>query len=96
MLRERPTNYINGSTGKFCLSLHYNGDNSYLFVNGKKTYKIKADNKNASFPTQFCLESISEKFYAAESRKLFFNGYIYIYIYFMFQSITLLFINLIY
>ena len=21
---------------KFCLSLHYNGDNSYLFVNGKE------------------------------------------------------------
>ena len=22
---------------KFCLSFHYNGDNSYLFVKGKKT-----------------------------------------------------------
>ena len=21
---------------RFCLNLHYNGDNSYLFVNGKK------------------------------------------------------------
>ena len=26
----------------FCLSLHYNGDNSYLFVNNKKIYKFKA------------------------------------------------------
>ena len=28
---------------KFCLSLHYNGTNSYLFVNGTKIYKFKAE-----------------------------------------------------
>ena len=27
---------------KFCLSLHYNGENSYLFVNGEEFYKFKA------------------------------------------------------
>ena len=27
---------------KFCLSLHYNGANSYLFVNGRDIYKFKA------------------------------------------------------
>ena len=27
---------------KFVLSLHYNSDNSYLFVNGKKELKFKA------------------------------------------------------
>ena len=27
---------------KFCLSLHYNGANSYLFVNGKEIHKFKA------------------------------------------------------
>ena len=27
---------------KFVLSLHYNGDNSYLFVNGKEELKFKA------------------------------------------------------
>ena len=26
---------------KFCLSVHYNGSNSYLFVNGTKTHKFK-------------------------------------------------------
>ena len=26
----------------FCLSLHYNGDSSYLFVNGKEVTKFKA------------------------------------------------------
>ena len=27
---------------KLCLSLHYNGANSYLFVNGTEIYKFKA------------------------------------------------------
>ena len=27
---------------KFSLSLHYNGENSYLIVNGTEIYKIKA------------------------------------------------------
>ena len=31
------TNFTIGNK-KFCLSLHYNGDSSYLFVNGKKNY----------------------------------------------------------
>ena len=50
---EGPTIRINGSFGspekkfsinfskantKFCLSLHYNADNSYLFVNGKEIF----------------------------------------------------------
>ena len=26
----------------FCLSLHYNSDNSYLFVNGKEVCRFKA------------------------------------------------------
>ena len=29
---------------KFCLSLHYNEDNSYLFVNGTEMTKFKANN----------------------------------------------------
>ena len=27
---------------KFCLSLHYNGANTYLFVNGTEIHKFKA------------------------------------------------------
>ena len=30
----------------FCLSLHYNGANSYLFVNGKEIIKFKAKDSN--------------------------------------------------
>ena len=36
---------------KFCLSLHYNGANSYLFVNGTEIHKFKAkDSKIVATP----------------------------------------------
>ena len=38
-------NFTQPST-KFVLSLHYNGDNSYLFVNGKQELKFKAKTEN--------------------------------------------------
>ena len=44
------------------MSLHYNGANSYLFVYGKKIYKFKANNRDANFSIQLCLESISNEF----------------------------------
>ena len=31
---------------KFCLNLHYNGANSYLFINGKEIHKFKAKDSN--------------------------------------------------
>ena len=37
-----------------------------MLVNGKEIFKFKADNKNANFPTQFCLRSISNGFRATE------------------------------
>ena len=62
---------------KFCLSLNYNADNSYLFVNRKEIFKFKVDNKNVNFPTRFCLGSISDRFSATESRELSLNGNVY-------------------
>ena len=50
------------------MSLHYNADNSYLFVNGKEIFKFKADNKNVNFPTQYCLGIISNGFSAGEPK----------------------------
>ena len=50
------------------MSLHYNADNSYLFVNTKKIFKFKTDNKNVNFPTQFSLGSISNRFSATTNR----------------------------
>ena len=44
---------------KFCLSLHYNGENSYLFVNGTEIYKFKAkDSEIVASP--LCLGNISK------------------------------------
>ena len=62
---------------KFCLSLHYKGDNSYLFVNGKEIFKFKSDNKNVNFPTQLCLGGISNGFSATESIKVSLIGSMY-------------------
>ena len=44
---------------KFCLSLHYNGANSYLFVNGTEIIKFKAkDSEIVASP--LCLGNISK------------------------------------
>ena len=44
---------------KFCLSLHYNGANSYLLVNGTEIYKFKAkDSEIVASP--LCLGNISK------------------------------------
>ena len=39
---------------KFSLSLHYNGDNSYLFVNGKEIINFKAKDSEI-VPYPLCL-----------------------------------------
>ena len=44
---------------KFCLSLHYNGANSYLFVNGIGIYKFKAKDSEI-VATSLCLGNISK------------------------------------
>ena len=44
---------------KLCLSLHYNGANSYLFVNGKEIHKFKAKDFEI-VATPLCLENISK------------------------------------
>ena len=43
----------------FCLSLLYNGANSYLFVNGTKIYKFKAKDSEI-VATPLCLGNISK------------------------------------
>ena len=44
---------------KFCLSLHYNGVNSYLFVNATEIYKFKAKDSEI-VATLLCLGNISK------------------------------------
>ena len=59
------------------MSLHYNGENSYLFVNGKEIFKFRSDSKNINFPTQLCLGSISNELRAIDSREIFLKGNMY-------------------
>ena len=51
----------------FCLSLHYNGDKSYLFVNGKEVTKFK-DRNSELIKYPMCLGDLS-KDYDRNSRK---------------------------
>ena len=44
---------------KFCLSLHYNGASSYLFVNGTGIYKFK-EKSSEIVPSSLCLGNISK------------------------------------
>ena len=51
--RKKISINITKANTKFCLSLHYNADNSYLFVNGKGIIKFKSNNKIVNIPTRF-------------------------------------------
>ena len=53
---------------KFCLSLDYNGVNSYLFVTGTEIYKFKAKD-SAIVATPLCLGSISKDWSADNMKK---------------------------
>ena len=61
---------------KFCLSLHYNGTNSYLFVNGTEIHKFKAKDSEI-IAAQLCLGNISKDWSADNMNRTGFNGYIY-------------------
>ena len=43
---------------KFCLSLHYNRENSYLFVNGTEIIKFKSKIPEIILPRPLCLGNI--------------------------------------
>ena len=45
----------------FCLSLHYNSDNSYLFVNGREAAKFKAKNSEL-IKHPMCLGGLSKNY----------------------------------
>ena len=61
---------------KFCLNLHYNEANSYLFVNGTEIIKFKAKDSE-SLAYSLCLGNISKDWTNDNMKKTGFNGYIY-------------------
>ena len=60
---------------KFCLNLHYNGANSYLFVNGTEIVKFKAKDSEI-VPTPLSLGNITKEFSEDNTKKIGLNGYI--------------------
>ena len=61
---------------KICFSLHYNGRNSYLLVNGTEIHKFKArDSKIVPYP--LCLGNVSKDFSVDNMKKTGLNGNVY-------------------
>ena len=50
---------------KFVLSLHYNGDDSYLFVNGKQELKFKSKTEHL-VKEKLCIGNLSDQWTASE------------------------------
>ena len=61
---------------KICLSLHHNGANSYLFVNGTENIKFKAKDSEI-FIGPICLGNISKDCSVDNMKKTGFTGYVY-------------------
>ena len=60
---------------KFCVSLHFNDGNSFLFVNATKIYQFKAkDSEIKKYP--LCLGNISKDFTANNMKYSGLNRYI--------------------
>ena len=63
--------------GKKCvLSLHYNGDSSYLFVNGRQELKFKAKTDQL-IKEKLCIGNLSDQWTTSESEKTGVYGKIY-------------------
>ena len=56
--------------------MHYNGTNSYLFVNGKEIIQFKAKDSQI-VPYSLCLGNISKDWTNYNMKNIGFNGYIY-------------------
>ena len=61
---------------KCCLSLHYNGVNSYLFVNGTEIIKFKAKDSEI-VATPLCLGNISKDWSVDNMKDTGLNWYVY-------------------
>ena len=61
---------------KFVLSLHYNGDNSYLFVHGRQELKFKAKTDQL-VKEKICIGNLSDQWTTSESEKTGVYGRIY-------------------
>ena len=61
---------------KFCLSVHYNGGNSCLVVNGAEIIKFKAKD-SAIVASPLCLDNISKDWSTDNMKKAGLTGYVF-------------------
>ena len=61
---------------KFCLSLHYNGANSYLFVDAIEIIKFEGK-VSETVATPLCLGNTSKEFSVDNMKNTGLNGYVY-------------------
>ena len=64
---------------KFMLSLHYNGNNSYLFVNGRQESKFKCKTDQL-VKEKLCIGNLSDQWTTNESEKTGLYGNIYYFV----------------
>ena len=67
------SNNFSATKMKFCLTLHYNGANSYLFVSGTEIIKFKAK-ESEIVVNPLCLGNTSEDFSANNMKKAGLHG----------------------
>ena len=60
----------------YVMSIHYNGDESYLFINGTQELKFKAKNSELA-RNKFCVGNISEDFSITNMEKTGLFGTVY-------------------
>ena len=61
---------------QFCLSLHYNKENSYFFVNGTEIYKFKSKDSEI-LANSLYLGNISKDWSVDNMKKTWLNVYVY-------------------
>ena len=61
---------------KYCLSFHYNGANSYLFVNGTEIIKLRAKDSEI-VATPLCLGNVAKDWSLDNTNDTGLNKYIY-------------------
>ena len=67
---------VSEAPNKFCFSLHYNGVNSYLFVNGDEIYKFKAKDSEIN-AAPLCLSYVSKHFSFDNMKNIGLYGYVF-------------------
>ena len=73
-----PINFTQSSK-RFVLSLHYNGSNSFLFVNATKVYQFKAKNSEIK-DYALCLGNVSKDFTISNIKKTGLKGVVNVFI----------------